>query len=216
MLVLLHVVIGCGILFRFKVYQNLYSELKSSPLFYVLKQRINTIAAVSMGLFSKINNAIDGIGINDYLQFQGISLGESIDTFQSKLLARGWKLESQEGMNGKSYSGTFAEKKATLAVSFNAITRKIAFVMVILRRRQKQFAIEEVNENVQKILERYQIKPNFVEDGPQEDGAYYFELPHGRIICSMAHYIGSLYDPYIEYVNKPNNAFYVKERESDY
>ena len=33
MLVLLHVVIGCGILFRFKVYQNLYSELKSSPLF---------------------------------------------------------------------------------------------------------------------------------------------------------------------------------------
>ena len=34
MLVLLHVVIGCGILFRIKVYQNLYSELKSSPLFY--------------------------------------------------------------------------------------------------------------------------------------------------------------------------------------
>jgi len=33
MLVLLHVVIGCGILFRFKVYQNLYWELKSSPLF---------------------------------------------------------------------------------------------------------------------------------------------------------------------------------------
>ena len=36
MLVLLHVVIGCGILFRFKVYQNLYSELMNSPLFYEL------------------------------------------------------------------------------------------------------------------------------------------------------------------------------------
>ncbi len=169
-----------------------------------------------MGLFSSINKAIDGIDLDDYLQFQGISLGESIDSFQSKILSRGWKFESQEGMNGKTFSGTFAEKKATLLVSFNAITRKIAFVMVILRRRQKEFAIEEVNENVQRILERYQIKPIFVEDGPQKDGAYYFELQHGRIICSMEHYVGSLYDPYIEYVNKPNNAFHVKQSYSEY
>ena len=34
MLVLLHVVIGCGILFRFRAYQSLYSGLKSSRLFY--------------------------------------------------------------------------------------------------------------------------------------------------------------------------------------
>lgn len=33
MLVLLHVVIGCGILFRFRVYQNLYSEQRAHPFF---------------------------------------------------------------------------------------------------------------------------------------------------------------------------------------
>lgn len=33
---LLHVVIGCGILFRFRAYQSLYSEFKSSPLFILV------------------------------------------------------------------------------------------------------------------------------------------------------------------------------------
>ena len=48
MLVLLHVVIGCGILFRFKVYQNLYSEQRAHPFFsyYGFKKYASAYQAV--------------------------------------------------------------------------------------------------------------------------------------------------------------------------
>ena len=169
-----------------------------------------------MGLFSAINKAIDGIDINDYLQFQGISLGEPIDAFQAKLLSIGWKYEGQEGLGGKSFSGKFAGQSATLAVSYNAITKKVSFVMVIFGRKDKRLVAGEVEEHKNMLCEKYKIKPNFVKDGPQEEGAYYFELRHGRLICSMAQYIGDMYAAYIEYVNMPNNVYYVKKPTSDY
>jgi len=50
MLVLLHVVIGCGILFRFKVYQNLYSEQRAHPFFRVCLV-LNNTNSFRYGLF---------------------------------------------------------------------------------------------------------------------------------------------------------------------
>ena len=167
-----------------------------------------------MGLASSINKAIDGIELDDYLHFQGISLGETIDSFQPKLFVKGWKLESEPRIGAKQYTGSFAGKTTDLIVSFNAVTRRIGFVMVAFHGIDKKDAEEEIKTNVQIIQDRYKIKPNNVKENSDE--SYYFELPHGRIICGKAPYFRpDSYAPYIEYVNKPNNVFYIKTESPD-
>lgn len=168
-----------------------------------------------MGLiFQSIKDKFSGVSKEDRLKVQGISLGESIDTFEAQLQARGWVKDSDvpKSMNlvAKIYNGKFNGKKADLIISYNIVLRNIQFVAISYERTSKDEATKQNQENIDKVIETYGVRPQKYPIG------YVFEMKHGRIVCKAESDDNGRYAGVIVYTNNPNNEKYVESGYSEF
>ena len=169
-----------------------------------------------MGLiFQSIKDKFSGVSKDDRLKVQGISLGESIDTFEAQLQARGWVKDSDvpKSMNlvVKMYKGKFNGKKAELMIYYNIVLRNIQFVAINYERTSKDEATKQNQENIDKVIETYGIQPQ-----KQPIGVYTFEMKHGRIGCNVLYDDNGRYGAAIVYTNIPNNDRFVERGYSEF
>ena len=168
-----------------------------------------------MGLiFQSIKDKFSGVSKDDRLKIQGISLGESIDTFEAQLQARGWVKDSDipKSMNlvAKAYNGKFNGKKADLIIYYNIVLRNITFVAISYERTSKEEATIQNQENIDKVIETYGIQPQ------KHPIGYVFEMKHGRIACKVVDDDYGRYAAVIVYTNNPNNDRFVKKGYSEF
>ena len=168
-----------------------------------------------MGLiFQSIKDKFSGVSKDDRLKVQGISLGESIDTFEAQLQARGWVKGSDlpKSMNlvAKLYNGKFNGKKADLIIYYNIVLRNIQFVAISYERTTENEATRQNQENIDKVIETYGIRPQKYPIG------FVFQLKHGRIVCKVEYDDNGRYAAAIVYTNNPNNESYVERGYSEF
>ena len=162
--------------------------------------------------FQSIKDKFSGVSKDECVKFQGISLGESIGTFEAQLQARGWVKDPDIPKAMKSaiklYNGTFNGKKVDLIIHYNIVFRNIQFVGVSYERTSKDQATKQNQENIDKLIETYGIQPQ------EQPIGYSFEMKHGRIACKVV-YLDDYdddgqYRATILYANKPNNVRFVE------
>ena len=168
-----------------------------------------------MGLiFQSIKDKFSGVSKDDRLKVQGISLGENIDTFESQLQVRGWVKDSDvpKSMNlvAKVYNGKFNGKKADLVICYNIVLRNIQFVAISYERTTKDEATRQNQENIDKVIETYGIRPQEHQIG------VVFEMKHGRIACKVESDDNRRYGAVIVYTNTPNNDRYFESGYSEF
>ncbi len=168
-----------------------------------------------MGLiFQSIKDKFSGVSKNERLKVQGISLGESIDTFEAQLQARGWVKDSDvpKSMNliAKIYNGIFNGKKADLIICYNIVLRNIQFVAISYERTSKDEATKQNQENIDKVIETYGIQPQ------KQPIGYVFEMKHGRIGCKVEYDDNGRYGATIVYTNNPNNDRFIERGYSEF
>lgn len=168
-----------------------------------------------MGLiFQSIKDKLSGVSKDERLKVQGISLGESIDTFEAQLQSRGWVKESDmpKAMNlvAKMYHGVFNGRKAYLAIGYNVVLRNIQFVSISYEPTSNDEAQKQNQENINKVIETYGATPQIHPIGAV------FEMKHGRIVCKVENDDYGKYGACIVYTNNPNNERYFEKGYSEF
>lgn len=167
-----------------------------------------------MGIFNSIKDKFSSVSKEERLKVQGISLGENIDIFEAQLQARGWikenDLPTSMKLVAKQYTGKFNNYKADLIISYNIVLRNIEFVCISYERTSLDEATKQNNENLNKVIETYGIRPQKYPVG------HVFELKHGRISCSVESDGYGRYAAALVYANVLNNPKYIERSYSEF
>ena len=174
-----------------------------------------------MGLIIQgIKDKFSSVPKEERLKFQGISLGENIDTFEAQLQLRGWVKSSDVpksmSLIAKGYDGTFNGKKAILVICYNIVLRNIQFVTIAYAKINRDEVLKQNQENIRRIIEIYGVTPqkrSFMDTVFEET---VFEMKHGRIECSIESAENGYYNAVVVYTNNPNNVRFVESRYNEF
>lgn len=125
----------------------------------------------------------------EHMKFAGIPLTGTIDQFQKKLIAKGFRLNTKVSkvlpVGTRSYTGTFAGKKGNIAVYYDSDTKNVYGAKVYYDGLSDDMAKGELN-NLRSILSTKYGEDN-ITDGTDNSGRATFTVNTGlgSIYCYL-------------------------------
>lgn len=136
----------------------------------------------------------------EHMKFAGIPLTGTIDQFQKKLVAKGFRLNSKVSkvlpVGTRSYTGTFAGKKGNIAVYYDSDSKTVYGAKVFYDNLSEDLARSEMN-NLRSILSTKYGEDN-ISDGSDNSGRATFTVDTGlgAIYCYVREDESMLNYPY--------------------
>lgn len=136
-----------------------------------------------------------------HMKFAGIPLTGTIDQFQKKLVAKGYRLKSEVNrilsVGTRAFLGTFAGKKGNIAVYYDAKTKIVYGAKVYYDDLTEQMAKDEL-ENMKALLKnKYGEEYSEVDKDKQGNPTFSVDTGLGSIYCYLQEnesYLGFPYD----------------------